>query len=436
MQSQVKIICCLALLGGVFLTVGGLAATPAEPVRWESFSHPQMEIQPHSSAQGEVLISAIPLFNELGELIWGWEPEKELKKTSDPIYLESSGGISEIMRSLFIKFDVSDTKHFRKVWFKPTANLKFRGLLGLHDDQKKRPLVIIRMGVYGNVDDITGERFMVKAAYEAIGANVLVLENLTSHSFISQNKEISFAGVEEGLQTFLAMHYLKQSGLGELVSSWHILSISLGAQGSFVTALLDQQNGKLLKSIALFCPLINLEATFNEHSRPGFKNVLADLWSAGRLTLLRRRYEQEPELQGLWKSLFDQQPRFAPALMKIMNRERKKPLLSSAQVEAVVPGMKWPVKFKQHMENSKSFYELNNFWSAYEGVKTPIMIYTTPNDPLVINKINSELIFRGVLPGDFASVNYHRLSKGTHCGLSPVYRWDYIVKLVKDGLGE
>lgn len=430
MQSQLKIICCLALLRVIFLPVQSFAE-----VNWGNYSHPKMEIQPYSSAQGEVLSSPIPFFNELGELIWGWDPQSELKKTSDPIYLESSGGLSEIMRSLFISFNVNSTQHFRKVWFKPTAGLKFRGLLGLHDTQSKRPLVIIRMGVYGNVDDITGERFMVKAAYEDLGANVLVLENLTSHSFISQNQNISFGGVDEGLQTFLAMHYLKQAGFDNLVSSWHILSISLGGQGNFVTALLDQQNGHLLKSMALFCPLINLEATFAHHSRPGFKNVLADLWSAERLAVLRERYKDEPELKMLWKSLIDRQPRFTPTLMKIMNRDRKKPLLSAAEVEQQVPGMQWPSKFKWHIENSKSFYELNNFWSSYYGVKTPIMIYTTPDDPLVINKINSELIFRGVLPGDFASVNYHRLSKGTHCGLPPVYKWDYIVKLVRDGLG-
>jgi hypothetical protein len=53
----------------------------------------------------------------------------------------------------------------------------------------------------------------------------------------------------------------------------------------------------------------------------------------------------------------------------------------------------------------------------------------------VNNELNSEKIFSGAQPGDFSSLKYTRLEKATHCGLASVYRWDFIVSLLKQGLG-
>jgi hypothetical protein len=420
--------------------------TRADEVDWNQFKSSQIEIEAYSSAQGDVISAPIPLYKELGSYFWHWDPKKELQKEpekklkkelkniSDPVYLPPSIKINEVMRNLFVDFDLSDTKHFRKVWFKPGDDVRFRGLLGLHDSQKKRPLVIIRMGIYGNIDEITAERFLVRAVYDDLDANVLVLENMTSHGFLTQNKNISFGGVDEGILTFAAMSLIAQTPFNQKISGFHIVAISLGGQGTFVTALLDQANRKLLKSVVDFCPLINLRSTFEFHSRPGFDNAFADFWSSERLISLVERYHDEPGIADRWKTLLDFKPRFTPAMMAILNKNRHAPLLSPADVDRIVPGMKWPREFKNHIENAKDFYDLNDFWPSYQGVKTPIMIYTTPNDPLVANDLNSELIFNKKQPGDFSSVKFLRLDKGIHCGISSVYRWDYIIKLLHDGL--
>lgn len=431
MRCQVKIICCLALLELVFTT--GL--THAAELSWEQLKGVGIEVEAYSSAQGDVISAPIPLYKELGSYFWHWDPKKELKNISDPVYLPPSLKINEVMHNLFVEFDLSDTQHFRKIWFEPGDGVRFRGLLGIHDFKTPRPLVIVRMGIYGNIDEITAERFLVRALYDDLDANVLVLENMTSHGFLTQNKNISFGGVDEGILTFAAMSLLDQTTFKKLIKSFHIVAISLGGQGTFVTALLDQANKKLIKSVVDFCPLINLQSTFEFHSQPGMDNAFADIWSSERLISMVNRYHDEPGIRDRWKTLLDFKPRFTPAMMAILNKNRHAPLLSIAGLARVVPGMKWPEAFKKHIENSKDFYDLNAFWGTYVGVKTPIMIYTTPNDPLVINDLNSELIFDKKQPGDFSSVKYLRLDKGIHCGISSVYRWDYIVKLLKDGLG-
>lgn len=410
-----------------------------------------MNIEPYSSAQGEVISSYIPYFKEVGHFFWGWNPNKEpsqdLKNesTQEPknqtiespalIFRDPApSGMNELMTNLFVDFEVSDANHFRKVWFTPTPELKFRGLFGIHDFNKKRPLIIVRMGIHGNVDELVAERFLAKLIYEDLDANFLLLESLTSHAFLSSNKKISFGGVDEGLQTFIVLNEIEKSELTQIISSRHLLSISMGSQGTFVTALLDQKNGQKINSILNFCPLINLQSTFESGLQTSFKNAIIDLWNSRRLKAVQNVYPEEEGFHEWWKTLFDFKPRFTSTLLNRLNQDRKHPLVLPSELEKLIPGMNWPEGLKEHLENSTSFFDLNSFWPFYQGVKIPIMVYTTPKDPIVFNNLNSELIFRNQQKGDFTSLKYHRLERGVHCGLPAVYQWSYIVKLVKDGL--
>lgn len=444
MQSQEKKVNgkTLSLLALVIIILSQFVMAQPQELGWEELGSKQMQIEPYSSAQGDVISSYIPILPDLGKFIWEWDPKKqneklskELKKTSDHIYLEPSySGLNGLMKALYVEFDVSDTQHFRKLWFKPKADLKFRGLLGIHDFKTPRPLIILRMGIHGNVDELIAERFLVKAIYDDLDANILILESLTSHAFLSHNKNISFGGIDEGLQTYIAIKEIEKSYLQKLIKTTHLLAISMGAHGTFVTAMLDQMNGQKIKSVVDFCPLINLESTLERGMESNFKNAAVSIWNVRRLRAVFEHYPENKKIQEWWKALFDFKPHFTMGLMEILGSERRHPLISPTEMESLIPKMKWPKGFKEHLENSKSFYDMNNYWSYYQGVKTPIMIYTTPNDPLVINEINSEKIFSGEQPGDFTSLKYQRLERGVHCGLPSVYQWDYIVNLVKNGL--
>lgn len=437
MQCQVKTLSCLALL--IIISIGnfGLAKGAADNTGWEMLKSNAVAIEDFSSAQGEVISSYIPFFKEVGQRVWGWDPAKELKNTSDSEFISPRPSkFNELMQSLFVEFDVSDTGHFRKAWFKPTANTQFRGLFGIHDFTKKRPFIILRLGIHGNVDELIAERFLLRILYENLDANVLAIESLTSHAFLSRNKRISLGGVDEGLQTFLALNEISQQPFNALISNVHLVSLSMGAHGTFITAMLDQQNGRRVKSILNFCPLINLKETFDHHNKPeaNLQNALVDLWNVRRLKSVFDIYGNEADLGSWWKTLFDLKPRFTPEVLDLLNRDRKVPLVTVAELEKTISGLKWPAGLREHFLNSTGIFDLNDFWKYYQRIDIPMMIYTTPNDPLVLNALNSEVIFEGRQPGDFSKLKYVRLDRGTHCGLAPVYRWDHIVKLVKDGL--
>lgn len=437
MQCQVKTSSLLAL---VIISFGAqmlFADQSAPDIDWSAFNGKSVEVEDFSSAQGEVISSYIPFFKELGQKVWGWDPEKELKNSTNSIYREPPpAGFNELMKSLFVEYDVSSTEHFRKVWFKPTSSVSFRGLFGIHDFKKLRPFIFLRLGIHGNVDELIAERFLLKIIYENLDANVLVIESLTSHAFLSKNDKISIGGVDEGIQTFLALNEISKSQFNRLVKSVHIVSLSMGSHGTFVTSMLDQHNGHKIKTILNFCPLVNLKQTFDYHNNPesNLQNALIDLWNVRRLNEVFRIYERETTLKAWWRTIFDLKPRFTPGLLELIDKERHQPLISVEEIENLVPNMQWPTGLREHFLNSKGVFDLNDFWKYYQNIETAITIYTTPNDPLVLNRLNSELIFTGKQPGDFKLLNFQRLDRGIHCGLAPVYTWDYIVGLVKSGL--
>lgn len=443
MNSRVKTLVGLVVLASMTLFSGFM--TRADELGWPSLNTKKIQIEDFSSGQGHVLSSYPAALHVLLTKILRWDPKKELNNSTqlEPILKRSSASenkgfnLTELMRNLSVEFDVSDTQHFRKVWFQLNPSLRIRGLFALHDFKEKRPLVILRLGIHGNVDELLAERFILKALYEELNVNVLVLENLTSHAFLLQNPKMTFGGVEEGLHTFAVMNFLAspQYPFSSLISSIHLVGVSLGGQGTFVTALLDQSNGSKLKSVLNFCPLINQQETFKYHSQKSLMNVGMDFWNYHRLQALRSSYANQLQGLELWKEIFDWQPRFTGRIFEILNEERTTPLYSAEDVQKDFPGIQWPQGFYEQITEAKSFYEMNNFWRIFQKVKTPIVIYSTPKDFLVTNEFNVDRIVEGTQPGDFKDVKIEKLERGVHCGLAASYMWNDVVKMIKSGLG-
>ena len=331
---------------------------------------------------------------------------------------------------LWIDFSMSDKKQFQKIQIQLQPNLKIRGLLGLQ--QGTKPLVIIRLGIHGNIDEVFAERFLAKIAFENLGYNILVLENLTSHGHLSTNTDYSFGGIEEGLQTYFILQMIREKKFSwsPHISDIHLIGVSLGAHGAFVTQYLDEQSQKkpILSSVQLFCPVVNLEKNFSRLSNAGLFQIGVDVWNRIRIPKLAEKINY-----NVWPMVFDFKPQFLPSILKIMNKEKSKPILELKTFQTEFPDLKFPEKFINHVNKSKTFFELNDFWSFYENKNTPITIYSTPDDPAVANDINTEMIRSKKQPGNFQNIQFVDL-KGLHCGLASEYQWPFLVEMLKRGM--
>ncbi len=437
----------------------------SDPVSWARYQSENWTISNDSSGQG-LVYSTYPLWLQtIYSWLLSWEPRVKIteenqarcrlsfssenladkvsdvsqfiKQKPECVYLQSSKNSSKlfrIMNSLSIDFDMSDTKHFRKITFNiPDQNgnqkVHIRGLLAIHDDKKPRPLVIFRMGVHGNIDEFLAERFLAKLIYEDFNFNFLALENLTSHGYLAQDNPITFGGVDEGLHTFYILNQLQESALKNIISETHLLGVSLGAHGIFFTEALDEINRHLIKSVTAFCPVINLVETLSNQQEAKMNFGLIDLWNGRRLQAVTRRLP-ELEIQDRWKTLIDFKPRFVPAVLKYLETHQIRP---SVQMPI---GTRWPPGLENHLLNAKSFSELNNFWQFYLNNKTPILIVTTPQDVLVSEKLNTDLILQKKQPGQFNKTQILQLDRGIHCGLGSDYQWSFIIDLLKTQWGK
>ncbi len=347
------------------------------------------------------------------------------------------GAINSIRSKLFFDFDAEGLFGFRSIDFQQTPNLKVRGLIGIHGktlDRPTRPLVIFRMGIHGNRDEFMAERFLIKILYQELGYHVLMLESLTSHGFIMANQKVSFGGLEEGLQTFYVLNqiYQKEFAWTDQVSEIHLMALSMGGEGAFLTTYLDEQTIHQIKSVQVFCPLINLQKTFERYSQPGLINAFGDFWNSLRLKALTDRWPELKQL-SMWKMIFDWTPRFSNRVIELIDQETTGPLLSLDNLEKKFPYLKIPEEFKRHLALSHNFYQRNNFWPVFKNEKTPIEVVVTRKDIIAISELNSDLIRNHQQPGLFTKISFVDL-EGFHCGLAEEYQWPFLVELVKRGL--
>ena len=384
----------------------------------------------------------------------GWKPSLNVSEEcklsfSSPVLLpakcEAHYELSyweTFLSKLFVEFDFTDPTKFQRIQFEPQPGLKIRGLLGLQTAKglvQKKPLIIIRMGIYGNVDEVLAERFLARVAYQELGFHILLVESLTSHGYLTLNDDYSIGGIEEGLHTFYILNSITHGKVdwAKNISDIYLMGLSLSGPGVFVANYLDEHsliNGKNkkadLKAIELFCPLVNFPETFKEHSKPGFFSAMADIWTRKRLQILRTRDKNLEDIPW-WKTFFDLTPRFFPQALGDLNLKRGQPVFKLENFKEF-KDLKLPQEFVDHISKSKTLFDLNHFWSFYKNEQTPIHIYLTPNDPLVMNQMNAELIRNHQQPGVFKKVQFTDL-KGMHCALAAEYQWPFLVELVRRG---
>ncbi|MFN3455793.1 MAG: hypothetical protein ACK41T_12620 [Pseudobdellovibrio sp.] len=415
------------------------------------------------------LINDSPIYSSYPEWMWwvlqksqGWVPSFEADEACklsfsspelDPKVCEARYSLnlwSRYLSKLYVRFDISDTHHFQRIMFEPQKGLKIRGLLAQQKNLKQgesRPLVILRLGIHGNIDNFLAERFLARILYQDLGYHVLILENLTSHGFLSLNDRVTFGGIEEGLHNFYIINLFSHHKISwsQQVSDIYLMGVSLGGQGVFVANYLDENSIRLsasqdvleqsqpsIKAIQLFCPVVNLDLTMADLENSGFFSAGADIWNRDRFVALKNKNPDLYNDPDWWKIFFDLKPRFMTRVLSWINKTEPKPLMSLEIFKEQFPDVVLPQDFINHVESSQSFIELNKFWSFYKNNKTPILIYTTPDDPAVPTALNTDLIREGKQKGEFNKVNFMNL-KGLHCALAPEYQWPYLVEMIKRG---
>lgn len=305
------------------------------------------------------------------------------------------------LRFLTIGMDVANHPFLNRVQFNLPRGIKLQGLLALKGDLKARPLVVMRMGIYTNVEEAIGERFLMMSWFEQGPFNVLFLDNMTGALFVDQNKQVSFGGYDEALQNIQIARFLRdpKQPLSRLVSSVHFAGLSLGGNGVIYSSLLNEHNpflGKrLINSFLGLCPVVSLKDSLERLTAPGLHSAVIDFWSQRRLAGVAARLDQKP-------ATFQ----FLPSLVETVVGQYR-------------GGLTWDgsVALPRGLQNSADFWRVNDFLPRYRDVEAPVLSFVTRKDDLVPAALNSERL----KASNFRMV---KLNEGFHCTLPAAYHWD------------
>lgn len=341
--------------------------------------------------------------------------QKYFQECRSELETGDNGYFTNLKTMMTMKYAPQTHPFLRRVVVNLPGNVKLKGLLGLKGDLKRRPLVIVRLGIFSNVEDFKPERAWLMMLFEQSPFNVLLLENMSSSDFVANNNQFSFGGYDEGIQNILVARLLSDpvEPLSQLVDSVHVFGISLGGHGVLFSSLLNKYNspksGALINSFTALCPVVDLKKTMVALTEGGVKSAFVDLWSRQRLT-------------GLDKKL--------PALVTYDSFA----FLSKAISEIARTyhgGLSYisSVRLPPEMKDSSDFWGLNDFWKYYKQVEQPVLIYATEQDPAVPFNLNSELIQNKDLKIDSKNLRVIELPQGVHCTLPVPYDWHAITSL-------
>lgn len=317
--------------------------------------------------------------------------------------------ISNFRKMMTISLDTANHSFLRKVVLNLPGNVKLKGLLGLKGDFKRRPFVIVRLGIFSSIEDFKPERAWMMMLFEQAPFNILILENMSSPDFVSNNNQFSFGGYDEGIQNIHVARLLRDSNepISQLVDSVHMFGISLGGHGVLYSSLLNKYNSPakspLIQSYTALCPVVNLKPTMESLTQDGMKSALVDLWSRQRLHPL------ESKMPGL-----ENYGRFA--------------FLSTTVSEVVRTyhgGLSYnsSIKLPPGSSDADGFWEVNDFWKDYKAVTQPVLIYATKKDPAVPYNLNSEVLLKKEMKDISKNIRVVELPEGVHCTLPAAYDW-------------
>lgn len=349
------------------------------------------------------------------------------EKCRDFVDSGSNSSIRNALGVLTYALDVKGHPFMSRVRLNFPGGSKLRGLLALHGDDRPRPLVVLRLGIFSNVEEFLAERYLFFQLFEQSWFNLLVLDNTTGAAFLAENEGFTLGGAVEGSQNYVLAKWLRDPSepLSKMVSSLHFVGVSLGGNGVLAAAMLNEKSvtteaGKQsmppIDGFVALCPVVNLKANFDKATEPSAQAGVFDIWSSIRLAAVASR---APDWKlGSWTSWLRGRPYALPAALRYANGDlaRWKPLLDAAP---------WPAALR-----GGDLWKMTDFWGEFTGIKKPVHVFATERDSLVPPDLNAlDLVRRGIPEKNNLAVTV--LPRGFHCTLPVAYDWPTVTSTMQ-----
>jgi pimeloyl-ACP methyl ester carboxylesterase len=341
------------------------------------------------------------------------EIQKYFTKCEPSLRTGKTDIFSNIYYSVFLQLHTDNHPIAKHVMLHLPGGVNVKGLLGLKPGGVKRPLVILRLGIFSNAMSFYPERSLFMQLFEQSSYNILVLESTSGSEYPIHNDRFGLGGFEEGLQNYYIARMLQdpKEPISNLIDSVHLVGVSLGGHGAFFAALLNELNPPAISSFIGICPLVNFNQTYEFHRANQWKMKILNFWANLRNGTLRRLF---PDLSSNYfiQDLLDH--------MKV--------------ADAPYDANAWQVRLPPGFEN-KMFTERLNFWPEWKNVHSPFLVFATESDPIVPYDLNSGMLADHDIDVGDSNLAVVNLPKGYHCSIPAAYNWraftDILQKYIK-----
>ena len=368
-------------------------------------------------------LEQLMLFSKGNTSIEGEEISTFIHNCGPHLKRNGNSSLWALVKLLNVQYPLCENPNIRKVVVQLADKTVLRGFLALKPGREKRPLVIFRCGIFCSSGD-SSDRVMLMHLFDEGPYNVLTVANMTGADFVRDNGYIAMSGLDEGRQLIELGQLIRNSPLNRFVSSMHMVGISLGGQGIFYAAQMNDanlwQDGKPLYASALaISSVVDLQESVNDLFNNPWKGRLA------RSLFFSEIKEVVTALPGIGRIFSN--PAIAPN--QIPSAVAQQAFLHYSMLDR-----KWLMKPYQdaHMYNVNEYWAMNDF-ARYLNVpmRTPLLALAAEDDAVVNTEHNTSRLVTALGTNPRSNLAAITIPNGTHGAFGLVYGWDIAGTLLR-----
>lgn len=336
------------------------------------------------------------------------------------------GAIKSLVHFATVNYPLTNNKKLKHIEFRYDKGRSVaRAIIGIKDN-KRRPLVIIKNGLYGEANEETVSKNFFMHLFDESPFNVLLLGNMTGKDFIVDNARVALGGYDEGKQIHEIMDQLlsPNSPYRDLIEDIHMIGVSLGGNAALFSSLYSSHrrtSQPRLKSVMAVCPVVNLQNSFSHVFSNSIVGVANGVMAQ---SLVHNVFESVPILgQFLKRGKFWTKSDVSNAIIGsattyYINRTHYEP---------------WDMApFENDILNSKNdVWKRNDFLAYTNDINIPTLILHSDDDPIVRDQDNAKLLKQS-LQNKSSHVGVVNFKHGGHCGYNVSNGWPTMSTMLRE----
>ncbi|WP_413582424.1 alpha/beta hydrolase family protein [Bdellovibrio sp. HCB288] len=288
-------------------------------------------------------------------------------------------------------------------------------IVGLKQDPRPRPLVIMKCGVFCGADQNAFMKTFMIQLFDLTPYNVVLLANQTGLDYLKINGHFSLGGWSEGYESLLAGKWLREQWeYKDRISSMHLMGMSLGGNAAVYGAAFNDIyptfNGhKVFNSATAICPVVSLKPTLENLYNDNLVGPVFNMMSRAQFRAARKHLTDIPDMVAEERLPGRKHMPSYLGEMAVTSMQRRG-VASTSQTE---------------------FFFNNNFWNIPHKLQTPLMVFGSKDDNVVSNKLNTQVFEFDEHYEKAANVGVINVSYGNHCAFSAAYGYQLAAMVLR-----